>query len=291
MLTLILKLLARLPLAVLHAVGVLIGWLAWLADSRYREQLAGNLTQSQLAKSKDDYTRLLRQSIAEHGKGALELLAAWGRDARKVSALVRGCDGWELAEQAIAAKRPIIFVTPHLGSFDIACRYVSDRLPYPLTAMYRPPKLGWLEPLMQAGRTRDNARTVPATAAGVRQLLKSLKSGEATAILPDQAPGAGEGVWAPFFGRTAYTMTLLARLASATDAVVLFFFAERLGWGRGFKVRIKPMQGQFSGDRLADAELLNRNVEALVSLCPSQYLWSYKRYKHPAGAPLPGENP
>jgi KDO2-lipid IV(A) lauroyltransferase len=153
--------------------------------------------------------------------------------------------------------------------------------------MYRPPKLAWLEPLMQAGRMRDNARTAPATGAGVRQLMKALKSGEATAILPDQAPGAGDGIWAPFFGRDAYTMTLLPRLAISANAVVLFFYAERLSWGRGFIVHLYPMLGQFSGDKLADARALNHNVESLISRSPSQYLWSYKRYKQPAGAPAP----
>lgn len=281
MLTLLLKFLARFPLLVLHAAGILLGWLAWLLDRRYHRQLADNLRQSGLG----DYNDLLRNSIAQHGKGALELLAAWGRPADAVSRLVRECQGWEHAEAALAAGRPLIFVTPHLGAFDIAGRYVSDRLPFPITAMYRPPKLRWLEPLMQAGRARDNARTAPATGAGVRLLMKALKAGEATVILPDQAPGAGEGVWSPFFGKPAYTMTLLPRLAQATGATVLFFFAERLDWGRGYKVRIQPMQGEFTGDRQNDAAILNANVEALIRLAPSQYLWSYNRYKQPAGAP------
>jgi len=289
MLTLILKLLARLPILILHGTGAVLGWFAWAVDGRYRERLAGNLQQAGVASNRRDYNRLLRQSIAEQGKGALELLAAWGRESAAVTALVRSCEGWEYAEGALAAKRPILFVTPHLGGFDVAGRYVSSRLPYPLTAMYRPPKLRWLEPLMQAGRMRDNGRTAPATASGVRILMKALKSGEATVILPDQAPGAGEGIWADFFGKPAYTMTLLPRLASSANAVVLFFFAERLPWGRGFRVRIFPMQGDFTGDRLHDATLLNQNVEALIRLAPAQYLWSYNRYKHPAGAPLPGE--
>ncbi|WP_374357279.1 lysophospholipid acyltransferase family protein, partial [Chitinimonas sp.] len=258
---------------------------------RYREAMADNLRQSKLAKSAADYTQLLRGSIAEHGKGAVELLAAWGRPSASVSRLVRHCEGWEHAQAAIDAGRAIIFVTPHLGSFDIACRYVSSRLPYPLTAMYRPPKLARLEPLMQAGRMRDNARTAPATAAGVRQLMKALKSGEATAILPDQAPGGGDGVWAPFFGKQAYTMTLLPRLALSANAAVLFFYAERLSWGRGFVVRLYPMQGEFIGNKAADACLLNQNVESLIARCPTQYLWSYKRYKQPAGAPAPESAP
>ncbi|WP_269531789.1 lysophospholipid acyltransferase family protein [Chitinimonas sp. BJYL2] len=283
MLTLLLKCLARLPLFMLHGMGALVGWLVWRADKRYRQQLSHNLRQADA----QNYNRLLSRSIVQHGKGAFELLAAWGLPSDRVCRLVRHCEGWEHAEAALAAQRPIIFVTPHLGGFDIAGRYVSSRLPFPLTAMYRPPKLSWLEPLMQAGRMRDNAKTAPATAAGVRLLMKALKQGEATVILPDQAPGAGEGVWAPFFGKPAYTMTLLPRLAQATNAAVLFFYAERLDWGRGFRVHIEPMTSEFSGDKDADARLLNQHVEKLIRRSPDQYLWSYNRYKQPAGASAP----
>ena len=283
--TLLLRCISALPLLLLHAIGTLGGWLVWSLDRGYRNRFRDNLRQAY----PDNYNHLLKNSIPQNGKGALELLVAWTRPVHAVSRMVRHCEGWHHAKAALLEKRPIIFVTPHLGGFDIAGRYISTRLPYPLTAMYKPPKQRWLEPIMQAGRARDNGRTAPATAAGVRILMKALKSGEAIIILPDQVPSGGEGVWAPFFGKPAYTMSLLPRLAHATDAVVLFFFAERLSWGRGYIVHIHPMQGAFTGDRLADTCLLNQNIESLIKMAPTQYLWSYNRYKHPAGAPLPTE--
>jgi KDO2-lipid IV(A) lauroyltransferase len=282
----VLKFLARWPLWLLHALGVLVGWLVWAVDGGYRRRLGANVRRFPAA----DHSRLYFQSIGEHGKAALELFAAWGRPPAAVAAMVCECVGWAHVQAALDARRPIIFVTPHLGGFDVAGRYVASRLPYPLTAMYRPPKLAWLEPLMQQGRVRDNGRTAPANASGVRILMKALKQGEATVILPDQAPSAGEGVWAPFFGAPAYTMTLLPRLALACDAVVLFFFAERLALGRGYRVHIRPMEGAFTGDRVADATQLNLNIEALIAMAPGQYLWSYNRYKQPAGAPASGES-
>ncbi|MDK2122943.1 lysophospholipid acyltransferase family protein [Parachitinimonas caeni] len=282
--TFILKLFAHLPLPFIHALGTLLGWIAYWVDGTYARRLTENLRQSGLAVGADDYSRLRRASIGEAGRGALEVLAAWGRAPDRVAALVKNCDGWQHVEAALAARRPLLFITPHLGGFDVAGRYVASRLPFPLTAMYRPPKLSWLEPLMNAGRVRGNGRTAPATAAGVRQLLKTLKQSEAVVILPDQVPGAGEGVWAPFFGKPAFTMTLLPRLAKSADACVLFFFAERLPWGRGYRVRILPMVGEFNGDRSHDAALLNHNLEHLIRLAPAQYLWSYNRYKQPAGA-------
>lgn len=283
MLTRLFNFIAYCPLPLLHALGSVLGWAAYLADRRYRHRLRQHLAASGVV-SAADFDTTLRQAIGQQGQALTELLYAWGRPASAIAARITRCEGWQHAEAAIAAKRPIIFVTPHLGSADIAGRYISTRLPYPLTALYRPPKIAALEPWMQAGRMRDNGRTAPANASGVRILLKALRAGEATILLPDQAPSAGEGVWAPFFGRPAYTMTLLGRLAQVNAAVVLFFFAERQARGR-FHIHIQPMRGAFSGDKLADASILNANLEDLIRMAPAQYLWSYNRYKQPAGAP------
>ncbi|MBB5019011.1 KDO2-lipid IV(A) lauroyltransferase [Chitinivorax tropicus] len=271
---------ASLPLAFYHLIGGLVGRLIYLFSKRFANTLRTNLARGGMSVSP-------WKVAAETGKGAFELLIAWGRPPAGVSRLVKGCTGWEHVEHALQAGQGIVFVTPHLGGFDIAGRYLSSRLPVPLTAMYRPPKLQWLEPLMNAGRVRGNGRTAPATAAGVRQLFKTLRQGEPLIILPDQAPAEGGGVWAPFFGRPAYTMTLLARLALSTDAKVLMFYGERLSFGRGFHVHIVPMAEAFSGEAEQDAARLNHAVEQLIQQCPSQYLWSYNRYKVPAGVAAP----
>lgn len=147
---------------------------------------------------------------------------------------------------------------------------------------------------MQAGRQRGGGSTASADAAGVRQLLKTLKQGGSIIMLPDQVPApeaGGDGVWAPFFGRPAYTMTLLPRLAESTGAVVLLFFARRLPGGRGFAVHIEPPLSPFPKDKTAAASALNHALEKLITLAPEQYLWGYNRYKHPAGAPLPPRGP
>ncbi len=282
-----LGLFAALPLWLIHAIGILLGELVYRLSPGFAAKLQTNLAGSGLAADSASLRRLIRANVHETGKGALELLVAWGRSPARVARLIRKCDGWQHVEAALAAKRGLLFVTPHLGAYDIAGRYLSSRLPFPLTAMYRPPKLKWLEPLMNAGRARGNGRTAPATAQGVRQLFKTLRNGEAVVILPDQAPGEGGGVWAPFFGKPAYTMTLLGRMAESTDAAVLLFYGERLPFGRGYRVHIQPLQGNFSGEAQSDAALLNRNLESMIRGCPAQYLWSYNRYKVPAGVALP----
>ncbi|GGY14338.1 lysophospholipid acyltransferase family protein [Paludibacterium paludis] len=285
----LLTLLARLPLPVLQSLGALLGHLTYRASRGYRARLNDNLKASKICQTYQVLPGLVKQAAGETGKGAVELAIAWCRSPEAIARLVKRCEGWEHVEASLARGHGIVFVTPHLGSYDIAGRYISHRLPFGLTAMYRPPKLAWLEPVMNAGRARGNGKTAPATGAGVRTLMKALKSGEATIILPDQVPGNGEGVWAPFFGRPAYTMTLVPRLAQVDKVDVLMFVGERLPRGQGFAVHIRPMAASFSGDREADAAVLNREVERLIREFPAQYLWSYNRYKCPAGVDAPAQ--
>jgi KDO2-lipid IV(A) lauroyltransferase len=179
-----------------------------------------------------------------------------------------------------ARGKGIIFLTPHLGCFEISALYGAQRLP--LTVLYRPPKQRWLEPLMVAGRRRWQAVVAPATLRGVRMLYRALARGEAVGLLPDQAPGVGEGAWADFFGRPAYTMTLPRRLHERSGAAVIMAFAERLPRGRGYRLHLEELPGH-----ALDEASLNRAIEAQVRRCPAQYLWSYNRYKAPAGAAAP----
>ena len=232
-------------------------------------------------------TRLLRLAIEEAGKGLLELPALWLRPKETVVGWVVEVTGWDLVEAAIARGRGIIFLTPHLGCFEITAQYYAYRAParVPLTVLYRPPKKKALEPLMLLGRDRPNMRLASADLRGVRLLLRALKRGEAIGILPDQAPGVGEGEWAEFFGRPAYTMTLAARLAEVTDAQTILAYAQRLPRGRGYRLHFAPMPEPLAGE--ASARTLNRALEGLIRLCPAQYGWGYNRYKVPAGAQAP----
>jgi Kdo2-lipid IVA lauroyltransferase/acyltransferase len=274
-----------LPLRLNHMVGTWLGWIAWCLSPRHRRITRENFQQF-LSVSRGDKTKL-NTVIGELGRGVSELATAWTAPVEKLYAMVRECDGWEYVDAARASAKPIIFVTPHLGCYDIAGRYLESRIP--VVALYRSPKLAWLEPIMQAGRIRGGGSTARADSSGVRTLLKTLKHGGNIVILPDQVPAPqgnkADGVWANFFNRPAYTMTLLPRLAESTNATVLFFFAERLRKGRGYKVHILPMSEPFSTDKNIAALQTNAMVEKLVRMCPEQYLWGYNRYKQPAGAP------
>lgn len=279
MLIWLLRQFARLPLSLIHRMGTLAGWGLYLGSPRTARRMRKNLRASGLCLGAEAFHRILHRNIAETGKGMVETFAIWFRPHAQVLQWVRECHGWEHVEAALASGRGIIFLTPHLGCFEITSLYYASR--HPISVLYRPPRKAWLAPLISAGRARGQVTLAPTNLKGVRGLLQSLKRGEAVGILPDQVPSVGEGEWSTFFGRPAYTMTLVNRLAKSTGAAVLMAFGERLSKGRGYVIHIAPLE---HCDTTAE---LNAAVESLVRGCPDQYLWSYRRYKTPRGAPTP----
>jgi len=284
--SLLFRLLGRLPLRLLHALGALFGWGAWLASPTYRRHLKENLA---LAFAPAEAAAILPAAVAHAGRGVLELPWLWTRPKADVVALVTQVTGWEHIEAAWQRGDGILFFTPHLGCFEITAQYYASRAP--ITVLYRKPKQAWMQPFIESGRGSENFRLAPADLSGVRLLLKGLKRHEAVGMLPDQVPGTGEGQWADFFGRPAYTMTLGARLSETERTTVLLAFAERLPAGRGFNLRFSAPSQPIAGTQAERVAAINRVLEDLIRICPEQYLWGYNRYKAPRGSDGPAEPP
>ena len=273
----LLGLFARLPLWSVHILGVVAGLGAYLSSPRYARRLRENLYLSMVVSDTGLHHRLLFKTIVEAGKSVLELFVVWFRPYPDVLKLVRGVEGWEHVQAARASGKGVMLLTPHVGCFEMGGLYCGAHFPF--TELYRPPKKTQLEPLMRAGRLRGQVSLASADYAGVKKLLAALKRGQAIGVLPDQVPSQGDGVWADFFGRPAYTMTLIARLQQKTGAAIIFFYAERLSWGRGFVIRYLPPIAPLSENPEQAARQINAAVEEIVRACPAQYLWSYNRYK------------
>lgn len=276
----LLRLVARVPLRIAHALGTALGWLMYTSPT-YRKHLRENL---QIAGYGRD-ARVRRAAIAEAGKTIAEVPKVFFGPRDQTLAMVRAFDGRESLQRALAARKGLVLLAPHFGSFEIAGRAAAELCP--LTVLYRPAKMAWVNALLEAGRVWPNGRMVPATLAGVRSLLGALKRGEAVFILPDQVPGEGEGEWLPFFGRPAYTMTLAARLAERADCACFVLTAERLARGAGFALRARPLADRAAGE--TSQRRINRAIEDAVRERPEQYLWGYNRYKRPRGAKPPQE--
>ncbi|MGA8516518.1 MAG: lysophospholipid acyltransferase family protein, partial [Burkholderiaceae bacterium] len=195
--------------------------------------------------------------------------------------------GSELVDAHYAAGKGILFLTPHLGCFEVTAQGLAQRYAAQygdLTVLYRPARKAWMAQLVESSRNRPGLVAVPTTLAGVKHMIKALKAGRAVGLLPDQVPPEGLGIWSPFFGRDAYTMTLSARLAQQTGATVLLTWGERLVSGRGYRLHFSALSAPLSADLGQAVAQINAAMEGLIRQCPAQYLWGYARYKQPAGA-------
>jgi len=277
------RLLSHLPLAWLHCLGAVAGWLSWLFSPTYRRHMRENM---RLALGEAGERRMRAAAIAEAGRQSLELPKIWLRSQAEVVGRVVKVSGWELAEAAMRDGKGILYLTPHLGCFEVTAQYLSTHAP--ITVLYRPPKQRWLQTMIEAGRERGQLRIAAADLAGVRSLIKALKKGEAVGMLPDQAPKMGEGRWLDFFGKPAYTMTLAARLTE-TGAAAIMLWAERLPGGAGYHFHLQAPSQPFSGTTEERAQQINHEIERLIMQCPAQYLWGYNRYKRPRGVEPPPE--
>lgn len=269
---------ALLPLPVLHALGRCLGRLIYAFPGRYRQRLQANAAQA-------GYTdaAFARRAAAETGAMMMEMPKVWFRTEESLAKTVS--DDLHVIEAAHAENRGILFLTPHLGCFEITARYIATAGKTPMTVMFRPPRIRAFAPLLETARNTPGLKAVPATMQGVREFVRTLRRGGAVGLLPDQAPSEGDGVWAPFFGRLAYTMTLPGKLASQTQVAVIVVAGERLPRGRGWRVHFSRVPDPLPTDAHAQATVLNAAMEKMIRHVPDQYLWSYNRYKTPRGAP------
>lgn len=274
----IIRLSSRLPLRLSQGLGGLLGGLLFWIPNPLRRVARDNLARCLPELPPAQRRRLLRRSLAETGKAALEAGRLWSLTPERARALLVAVEGAEAVDAARAAGRGVIIAAPHLGSWEMAGQFGSLR--WGIHNLYRPPRIAALEPLLQAGRTRLGGQLVRADTAGVKTLFRVLGGGGVVGILPDQDPGPEHGVTAPFFGIPATTMRLLPRLANRTGAALFIAWCERLPRGRGYHLRIRPLAAAVADrDPVVAATALNRAVEDCVRSLPEQYQWSYRRFR------------
>jgi KDO2-lipid IV(A) lauroyltransferase len=276
------------PLGLLHAIGGVLGWIVWALSPTYRRRLRANARLAGVG------ARAQRQAIAEAGRMVAEIPWLWLRaDDAELARLCEWRDA-EALDAAIAQKRPLLMLTPHMGSFEVSARSFVARYgaAKPLTVLYRPARRKALRDFQATARARPGLATAPANLAGVRQMLRALRRGEGVGLLPDQVPPDGQGVWAPFFSLPGYTMTLAARLIQQTGADCFIVRCERLPRGRGFLMHcsqlIRPLPSGTDPEAQAEAAaIINETMEQVILRDPGQYLWGYNRYKQPRPADAP----
>lgn len=267
------RFLSVVPLWLLHGLGAALGWLVFAASPTYRRRFVANSAQAGYRFEQ------VAAAVGHAGRMVAEMPRMW-----LTTTAVQRVHGAEVVEQAWAAGKGILFLTPHLGCFELSVQAAADRWHGehgPITILYRPARQPWLAEIMRTARNRPGIQAVPTALSGVRQMIKALRRGEAVGLLPDQVPPQGQGQWAPFFGQPAYTMTLAARLALQTGATVVLARCERLSWGRGYDLYFEGLNVPLADDLDTAVVQINAAMEHTIRQCPTQYLWGYGRYKQP----------
>ena len=274
----IFRALGLLPLNTLQRLGSFFGYLAWLLPSTYKQRAASNM-----ALAYPNVTPAMQRSAMQQLlRSVLELPFLWSpRNNARLRHLV-SCDRWPLIDDAVAQGRGLILISPHIGCFEMLGPIYSER--HPATVIFKEPRQKWLSALIQHIRVAPRLTLVPATQKGVKGLVRTLMRGQTVGFLPDQVPTAGDGVFAPFFGQPAYTLTLVQRMQSLRQSPIFTVGLERLDDGKGYHLHVIPMTSPLSEDPAIAAAEMNAALEAMIRRMPTQYLWGYNRYKIPSAA-------
>ncbi|CAB5502866.1 lysophospholipid acyltransferase family protein [Bathymodiolus thermophilus thioautotrophic gill symbiont] len=274
MIKFIFKFFALMPLRLNHFIGGGIGRLLYLTNNRSKSVVSRNIDICFPDLSEEQRQNLIKKSLIETGKGLSEMGFVWFNSVEHNAKHVVKIKG----EEHLQTEQNSILLAPHFGCWEIAGCVVS--LYRPITTMYKELSDKKQNSLLLSVRKRQNMQMIEANKKGVLKLQRTLRSGRLIAILPDQYPGEGGGVLAPFFGQNARTMTLLVKLARKNNAKVLLIWATRLDKGRGYELNIKPVDVLSKSGVLAeDVAAMNQVIEDLVKTKPEQYLWNYKRFK------------
>lgn len=286
---LLLRVFAFFPLRVTHRIGAVMGGLLMLIPNELRRVSAANIALCFPGAAPAWRRKLLVRSLIESGKTAAELGPLWLWPGHRVHGLIRRVRGREYLNALLERNKGVILLIPHLGAWELVAFYISIHFAgrYPLTGLYRPPRIAELEPMLRRARERFGARFVPTTVSGVRALYRTLDRGGIIGVLPDQEPGIGKRVFAPFFGIPANTMGLVSRLMARTGAEAIYVYINRLPAGSGFEAHFLPAPpGIGDTDVVSAAVKLNQGVEACIRQQPEQYQWGYKRFRtRPPGMP------
>ena len=287
-LALVLYITGQLPLFACRLLGRLAGLMLWLVPNKSRRITQINIALCFPELSTAQQRKLVFNSLQHTGMLALETAVIWRKPYRLLKQYMSTIVNFDLLQAAKATDRGIVILLPHLGNWEIFSRYMPAEHDL-VMALYEPPSIIELESLIKTGREKDGAQLVPPNPRGVSALLKHLRKGGVTLILPDQVPdlNTNSGVFTPFFKQPTYTMTLATQLAQKTNSHILAATAKRIG--SGFEIKFsKPEASIYEGDTLIAIAAMNRLVEQCVREMPEQYQWEYKRFKRrPDGAQSP----
>lgn len=268
-------LLSPLSIDALRRLGGIAGDLAIRRNGRGVRTTRINIDLAYAEHNAEWRERTTRESVRQTAMIASEAVALWTWPLSRLAALSQHVEGEELLRRRPPSRGALI-LAPHFGNWEYLGYHLNTI--EPLAPLYERPNSKVVDQALRAARARLGHRSASDTVGGLRQLVRVLRCGGMAAVLPDQVPRVGAGVTAPFFGRGAYTMSLVSKLLARVDAEVLIGTAARVPGG--FDVRIETVDAAIrSADPVVSATAMNAAVEAVIARHPTQYQWEYKRYR------------
>ena len=269
----VLKVFFSLPLIIIHLLGCFLGLLMYLLDAKFRDRTSKHINQSLIVSGKIATKNLIISNAMHIGMALMESFSIWFASNSRIKRFVKRTKNWSLIKKLKSKNKGIIFLTPHIGSFEITAQYYG--LFSPIKVMFKPTERKWINNLTLNGRKKNLVTPVNIELSGMKQIIKALKNGEAVGILPDQVPPEGHGEWSSFFNQKVYSMTLVQKLHTLTKAPIIFAIGRRLKIGSGFEIELFEFKGSVT------VKKIDEFIENIVKTSPEQYLWNYRRYKLP----------
>jgi len=284
----IIKLMGVLPRPLARAAGITLGWLVYLLHFRLRRVGMRNLALAFPEKSRREHVRILRGVFTSFGRQLAEV-CLFPRYTRENVSKVVVYDGFENFERAFERGKGVLFLTAHLGGWELSA-FAHSLHGHPLHVVMRPLDNAYLDRLTRHYRTMHGNSMVDKDDF-VRGLLSAMKAGETVGILMDTNMTPPQGVFVNFFGIPACTASGLARIALRTDAAVVPGFTVWDPVLRKYRLRFDPAvslvrTGDDEADTVANTARFTKIIEDYVRRYPDQWLWVHRRWKtRPEGQP------
>lgn len=282
----------RLGLVLLHLAGLfpyrvqirlgrLIGHCFFYFSRRRRHIARTNIKLCFPGLQPNERKRILREHFASIGTALIESARCWWGSDELLLGLA-SISGAHHLESALRDGHGVILLSGHMSAMELAAHIMG--LKFNIAAMYRPMKNQIMEELVKDARSRHMSAVFPRD--DTRTMFRTLREGKAVWYGFDQNYGLRHGVFAPFFGVQAATITTTSRYARATGAVVIPFFPYRDDKGYCHIEIHPPLENFPSPDPVADTYRLNQLLEQAITKAPEQYLWIHRRFKtRPEGEP------
>lgn len=258
-------------------LGGVIGTLSYYILSRNRKRAIEHI--KMVFKDKDSVwiRRTARRNFEHLGKAMIELMLM---TPKRLSRMVR-FKGLEGLNEAVAKGKGVVFVTGHIGNWEVMGAAIAAR--YPLSVIAAPINPEQVNKMIVGIRNARGIRTILRGRPGAsRELIRVFRENRVLGILIDQDTDV-DGAFVDFMGRPAWTPVAAAQMAIKFNASVVFGFSHRDRDGGHTVVIEGPIEMIRSGDESADiisnTAMLTRKIEMAVFADPEQWVWMHRRWR------------